>query len=293
MSRATIDSSAAEGYPASPRREATQPSFTPSPCPEPVEWAWVIEWSSQWSMTGSPSWPAYSSAICIRCPVATGLPSSVKPAAPARASSSMSASSTPARPRETAPNGSTRTGPASAAWRAMNSTTVALSIVGVVLGMQHSVVKPPRAPAAVPVAMVSLSSPPGSRRWAWRSMKPGAATIPVPSITRVPSGTLPLADPRRAMMPSLISRSPTASDPSDGSMSRAFLMSSGALMGAPRCRSAAGRGAPSGARRRSSPAPRSARSRRGPARMRSRPPRSSGRGASAARPALRGSCAPR
>ena len=61
-------------------------------------------------------------------------------------------------------------------------------MVGSVLGMAQSVVNPPLAAAAVPVAMVSLYSKPGSRRWQWRSMKPGVTTRPVASITWALSG---------------------------------------------------------------------------------------------------------
>ena len=45
-------------------------------------------------------------------------------------------------------------------------------------GIAQTVVKPPWAAAARPVATVSASSLPGSRRWAWRSMNPGATTTP-------------------------------------------------------------------------------------------------------------------
>ena len=39
--------------------------------------------------------------------------------------------------------------------------------------MQQIVVKPPAAAARVPVSMSSLYSWPGSRRWTWRSIRPG------------------------------------------------------------------------------------------------------------------------
>ena len=45
-------------------------------------------------------------------------------------------------------------------------------------GIAQTVVNPPWAAAASPLATVSASSLPGSRRWAWRSMKPGATTTP-------------------------------------------------------------------------------------------------------------------
>jgi len=49
----------------------------------------------------------------------------------------------------------------------------ALSMTGDVFGMQTTEVKPPRAAAAVPVAMVSLAVWPGSRRWTCKSSSPG------------------------------------------------------------------------------------------------------------------------
>ena len=58
----------------------------------------------------------------------------------------------------------------------------ALSFTGSVFGMAQTAVKPPAAAARVPVAIVSLSSRPGSRRCVWRSMKPGHTTRPLASI---------------------------------------------------------------------------------------------------------------
>ena len=60
----------------------------------------------------------------------------------------------------------------------MSATVPALSIAGDVFGMQTTEVNPPRAAAAVPVAMVSLAVWPGSRRWTCRSIRPGQTTIP-------------------------------------------------------------------------------------------------------------------
>ena len=44
--------------------------------------------------------------------------------------------------------------------------------------MQHTAVNPPAAAARVPLAIVSLYSWPGSRRWAWMSISPGHTTLP-------------------------------------------------------------------------------------------------------------------
>ena len=72
---------------------------------------------------------------------------------------------------------------AAAARSRIERVTEALSFTGRVLGMGHTAVNPPRAAARVPVSMVSEDSPPGSRRWQCKSMKPGA-TIRVRGIER-------------------------------------------------------------------------------------------------------------
>ena len=58
----------------------------------------------------------------------------------------------------------------------MNSVTEALSLIGSVFGMHATAVKPPATADAVPVAIVSLCSCPGSRRCTWMSMSPGVTT---------------------------------------------------------------------------------------------------------------------
>ncbi len=55
------------------------------------------------------------------------------------------------------------------------------------LGIATTVVKPPAAAAAVPVAMVSFQVWPGSRRWTWMSMRPGAAIRLVASMVSAAS----------------------------------------------------------------------------------------------------------
>ena len=74
-----------------------------------------------------------------------------------------------------------RAGHRSAARSRIARVTEALSLTGRVLGMGQTAVKPPRAAARVPVSMVSELSPPGSRRWQCRSMKPGATIRPAAS----------------------------------------------------------------------------------------------------------------
>ena len=79
-----------------------------------------------------------------------------------------------------------------------------LSAAGVVFGIQHTLVIPPAAAAAVPVMISSLWVWPGSRRWTCMSTKPGAATKPAQSMAW--SGS-----PERAaaMRPSSKNRLPT------------------------------------------------------------------------------------
>ena len=79
---------------------------------------------------------------------------------------------------------------ARAAWCWMNSTLACVSIGGSVLGMQAIEVNPPASAAAVPVAMVSSSSRPGSRRWTCMSISPGETILPAASMIR----SCPLGD---------------------------------------------------------------------------------------------------
>src|SRR5438105_1299642 len=52
--------------------------------------------------------------------------------------------------------------------------------------MHATDVTPPAKAAAVPVAMVSSSSRPGSRRWTCMSISPGQTILPAASIIRKP-----------------------------------------------------------------------------------------------------------
>ena len=215
--------------------------------------------SSQWSMTGSPKGFKYRSADFISAALATGAPSSETPTTPASANSPRSAKSFPRRPRVTAPITSTRTAPSAAAFRWMKPTTLAESMAGSVLGMQQTVVKPPFAAANVPVATVSLCSKPGSRRWQWRSMKPGQTTRPAASMTSAPSGAVSSGAPAWTTLPSCSSASPTWSSPCDGSSRRPPLMRRGcvAAMLTPLSGPSPGdRARPCAPQRRSPPAPR-------------------------------------
>ncbi len=95
----------------------------------------------------------------MRRELTTGLPSSLKPMHPAPANSAMSASSLPALSLVTQPTGRMVMSGASLAAMSLTWPTVAASSSGgMVLGMQHTVVYPPRAAAEAPEAMVSLFS---------------------------------------------------------------------------------------------------------------------------------------
>ncbi len=130
----------------------------------------------------------YSRARRISSAFMTGLPSSEMATHPAPTNSPISANSSPLLPLVMAPMGKTCTAPSRRARSMMKSVTDWLSLTGVVLAMQHTDVKPPRAAARVPVAMVSMSSRPGSRRWTCRSTKPGQTTFPRASRTRSAAG---------------------------------------------------------------------------------------------------------
>src|SRR5438552_1429231 len=169
--------------------------------------------------------PAYSSARRISIAVATGRPSSLIAAHPACRSSPISASCSPFCPRDTAPIGYTRARFASAAFFSMYSVTPALSLTGVVFGMQATAVKPPATAAAVPVATVSLCSWPGSRRCTCMSMSPGTITKPFGISTTVVPSSAARSRPTLAMRSPSISTSNMPSRLFAGSTTRPPLSS--------------------------------------------------------------------
>ena len=151
--------------------------------------------------------------------------------------------------------------------RARRARTAASSIGGVVLGIAQTVVNPPWAAAARPDATVSAASLPGSRRWAWRSMKPGrdddaAVVDPVGLAARRATSTA-------SRTPSRTTISPGPSRPAAGSTSQAREISRSATTSStrsadarvtapstsPRTPASRYERAPSGPRRRSRPAP--------------------------------------
>src|ERR1700682_6409648 len=105
-----------------------------------------------------------------------GRPSSETATMPACFIAAISESDSPLLPIDAAPIGHTRTLETAAARSRIERVTDTLSFTGRVLGIGHTAVNPPRAAARVPVSMVSEDSPPGSRRWQCKSMKPGATT---------------------------------------------------------------------------------------------------------------------
>ncbi len=110
-----------------------------------------------------------------------------KATAPAAASAAKSQGSTPARPRVIAPIGTIRQRAQRCASPMSVRSTRGSSSAGFVFGMQATVVNPPRTAASVPVAIVSFSGNPGSRKCTCMSMNPGAITAPPALRTASPS----------------------------------------------------------------------------------------------------------
>ncbi len=94
-------------------------------------------------------------ALLTKAPSFRGIPSSVKPAAPAAFKASMSVSSCPPKSLDTAPQHSTWIPvffPSSNTYRSVST----VSTFGWVFAMQITVVNPPWAAAAAPVWISSL-----------------------------------------------------------------------------------------------------------------------------------------
>ncbi len=107
---------------------------------------------------------AYSTARRINSLFWTQCPSSVIATTPACASEPIGASSSPIKPFEIAPVGSTLTHATSAARSLIQAIVLGLSATGDVFGMQTMVVNPPAAAARAPDSIVSFQPKPGSRR---------------------------------------------------------------------------------------------------------------------------------
>jgi hypothetical protein len=117
----------------------------------------------------------------------------------------------------TAPTGYTWALRARCAWRMTNSAAPWVSRAGRVLGMQATEVMPPARAAAAPVAIVSSSSLPGSRRWTCTSIRPGQTIRPRASMT-ISASSYP--SPTGNTRPRLSQRSPIRSRSWLGSMIR-------------------------------------------------------------------------
>ena len=155
----------------------------------------------------------------MTCALVTLLVPSVKATAPAALSRPISAISSPRRPLVSAAIGCTCTIEVSRARRSTKSTIAGSSIAGEVSGCDTIVVTPPAAAAWLAEAMVSRYSAPGSPMKARMSMRPGATTLPLQSITSVASGTPAAPIPRLAsrITPSAIRRSPSILRSREGS----------------------------------------------------------------------------
>ena len=137
---------------------------------------------------------------------------------PASFISPISANSAPSEFLVIAPMGKTLARLARSACSITNLVTAALSFIGAVFGIAHTVVNPPATAAAAPLAIVSLYSWPGSRRCTCMSIKPGATINPVASNTSAPSGTPSLKFDRPTTRPSSTKTFRPALRPCDGSM---------------------------------------------------------------------------
>src|SRR5215471_3995169 len=109
----------------------------------------------------------------------------------------------------------------------MKRVIEALSFTGLVFGIQHTAVNPPRAAASVPVSIVSEFSWPGSRRCTCMSIKPGATTKPEASKASTPESTGNLPGGAISLTrPSFSKTSLSASVFEAGSSTRPFLIRS-------------------------------------------------------------------
>ena len=184
-----------------------------------------------------------------------------------------------------------RRSPASPTWRAAETralildssstrrtrplTTTGRSTIGSVFGIITTPVKPPAAAAAEPLSIVSSSSRPGVRQWAWTSTKPGKRCRPPASTSRGPRRPSPISE----ILPDEMRTSMTPSRPVDGSRTWAPRTTSSGVAAESRItrrpsgpRPSRGRGRRSGRRRRRRPGRGSGRNRPGRRRRRSRLP---------------------
>ena len=162
MSRRTASVSASGGMTGRLNFRATgQSRITPPPS---------SDGTTACCITGLPSAAARRIASRITFSSATKEPSSVNAAAPASASRSRSATSRPSRPFVMQAAGAMRTGSDLSSICSRSHAT--LSPAGVVFGIVVTHTNPPAAAAAAPVARVSASGTPGSRKCTCTSRNP-------------------------------------------------------------------------------------------------------------------------
>ena len=161
--------------PSRPSRAETSPSWM-TPLPESVG-------SSSCRAMIPPASFWYCSALRSRPARWTGLPSSVKPIAPASISSAISVSASPCRPVVTEAMKPTGTRASRRAASRSERRIGAESTVGLVFGIATTATKPPAAAERVPESRSSLCSCPGVRRCTCGSTKPGKRCLPSPSMT--------------------------------------------------------------------------------------------------------------
>src|SRR5260221_642216 len=155
-----------------------------------------------------------------------GLPSSETATMPASFIAAISAIASPWLPTLAAPIGHTRVAPAVRALSKINRVIDALSCTGLVFGMQHTAVNPPRAADFVPDSMVSEDSWPGSRKCTCRSIKPGATIIPLASNTSASRNPANFPGTPTSFTNSPSSKTSIAASVFDaGSITRPFLIS--------------------------------------------------------------------
>ena len=126
----------------------------------------------------------------------TPLPSLEKAMAPAWVRASTSTRSVLVSPTVMGAMGRTRTIANSLILRLRSAMSSVVCGSGTVFGIAQIVVHPPRAAAAVPEAMVSLCSCPGSRRWTCRSTMPGVTRAPPRSMISASAPSRALRRPR-------------------------------------------------------------------------------------------------
>ena len=158
MSRAMIASSATAGQPVRPSFEDISPSFI---C------AFIVNLGSCacWAIIPSKVF-TYSKARRINSGSKTHFPSSLKILTLAFELNiaTISDNLSPSKPSVTAPIGKTSHNPVSSPRLNTCSTTPAVSATGKVFAIGEIAVYPPRTAAKLPVATVSESSRPGSRK---------------------------------------------------------------------------------------------------------------------------------